>query len=232
MHARTQKICAWSGFIGTMIFFTGLLFAGWFPPPSPSLSPQDVADMYQQNTTGIRIGTLLIMISGMFIAPMVAVITVQMKRIEGKSSVLAYTQLSAGTAGILFFVLPGLMFLITAYRPDRPIDLTYMMNDMSWFVTVLVWPMAFMQNVALGFAILNDKRAEPVFPRWLGYFNFWVAVLFVPASLLAFVYVGPFAWNGLFPFWIPAFVFGGWYVVLPIMLVKAIEQQQLEAMRA
>jgi len=228
MNTKTQKMCTWSGFFGTMVFFAGLMIAGFFPPPSPSLGMEEVAVTYQQNTMGIRIGMLLIMASGMFIAPMVGAITVQMKRIEGKNSVLAYSQLSSGTMGIAFFILPGLFFLITAYRPDRSIEITYMLNDFCWFVTVMPWPAAFMQNICLGTAILRDKRENTVFPRWVGYFNYWMALLFLPASLLAFFYSGPFAWNGLFPFWVAAFAFGGWYLVIPIMLTKAIDEQARE----
>jgi hypothetical protein len=227
---KTQKFCAWSGLVGIMIFFGGMVVAQMFPPPSPSLSMDEVVAVYQANANGIRLGFLLVMMSGMFVFPFVAVISVQLKRIEGgQTPILTYTQLAAGTAGILFFIIPAVPFLINAYRPDEMPEITYFMNDFSWIMLVLVWPPAFMQNLSIGFAILKDKRENPVFPRWLAFFNFWVAIGFVPACTLVYAKNGIFAWNGLLPFWIPATVFGMWFMVMLVMLLKSIKNQGLEA---
>ena len=229
LHTTTQKVCAWSGLAGMLIFFLGLVIAQFFPPPSPSLSPEAVAAIYQENATGIRIGMILLMASGVLTAPFVALISIYMRRIEGnRTPVLAYSQLVAGAAGIIFFVVPGVFFLMTAFRPDRPIEITYMLNDFSWIMTVIPWPPAFMQCILIGAVILKDKSTAPIFPRWLGYLNFWIAVLFLPGSLLAFFYSGPFAWNGLFPFWVAGGVFGTWYIAMLVMLLKAINQEALE----
>ena len=85
-----------------------------------------------------------------------------------------------------------------------------------------------MQNIAIGAAIVGDKSANPIFPRWVGFFNFWVAILFIPGALIPFFKSGPFAWNGLFSFWIPATVFGVWFIVMLTMLLKAIDRQAIE----
>ena len=64
-----------------------------------------------------------------------------------------------------------------------------------------------MQNIAIGIAAFKDTEAK-VFPRWLGYFNFWAALAFLPAALLYFFKTGPFAWDGVFVFWVPLTIFG------------------------
>ena len=64
------------------------------------------------------------------------------------------------------------------------------------------------QCLSIAAAILN-KADQDVFPRWLGYFNVWVAVLLLPAVLLPFFKHGPFAWHGIFEFWLAALVFFG-----------------------
>ena len=184
--------------------------------------------MYQGNTTGIRTGMLLMMISSMFISPMVAVISQHLRRMEGVSRLMTFTQLSSGSVGILFFNIPAVLFLITAFRPDRMPELTYLMNDASWIVTVMVWPPAFMQNLSIGVAILQDKSANPIFPRWLGFFQFWVCLLFVPGSFVPFFKTGPFAWNGLLSFWVAGIAFTLWYIVMLVMLLKAIKRQEQE----
>ena len=171
------------------------------------------------------------MISGMFIAPMVGVVSVQMRRLEKTTPVMTYTQLVAGATGILFFIIPALLFLVTAFRPERSPELTYLMNDFSWIVTVIPYPSQFMVCVAVGVCILNHPDNN-IFPRWLAFFNFWLAIGFIPASLLPWFRSGPFAWNGLFPFWLAGTLFFLWFLVMAIVLVKAINRQAQEAAAA
>lgn len=225
---KSQKICAWSGIVGVALFFSALLCSQFLPVPSPSLSQDEVVTMYQQNASLIRIGMVQLMISGMFISPLIAVISLHLRRIENGSPLWTYTQLSAGTVGILFFIIPAVLFLVTAYRPERSPELTFLMNDICWFFAIMPWPPAFMQNIAIGAAIVGDKSPMPIFPRWVGFFNFWVALLFIPGALIPFFKSGPFAWNGLFAFWIPATVFGAWFIVMLAMLLRAIDRQATE----
>ena len=203
-------------------------FAGFMPPHLPMASATEIAAIYQQNTTGIRVGMILQLISGALVAPFVAVISIQMRRIEGTSPVLAYTQLSAGTAGILLFIISAMIWTTAAYRPERPPELVQLLNDLGWLFFVMPFVMAFVQNFAIGFAILADKRAQPVFPRWVGFLNLWVAILFVPGGLVTFFKTGPFAWNGLLAFWLPLSVFGIWFGVMYVTLVRAIRQQEAQ----
>ena len=230
MNAFTlQKACAWSGMVGVVLFFLGFLFAGFIPPPSPSLSQEQVVAHYQQHAFGIRAGMVLMMISGMFIPPLVGLISAQLKRIPGLPAALNYAQISAGTAGSIFFFVPPVLFIATAFRPERSPELTYLMNDLSWIMAVIPWPPAFIQNVVIGLAVLSDRGPRPVFPRWVAFVNFWVAMGFIPGGLLAFFKHGPFAWNGVFVFWLAASVFIAWFVVMTVALLQAIRQQEGEA---
>ena len=225
-HSMTQKICAFSGLVVIVLF--GLAFwptSMFHPPPAPTLTPQEVAALYQQNTTGIRLGMLLMSLSGAFMGPFVAVISIQLKRIEGSTPILAYTQATTGTIGALFFIIPALIFSAAAYHPERAPELTALLHELGWFFLVMPVAPAFLQNTAIGFAILSDKRATPIFPRWLGYFNFWVALLFAAGGLIGFFKTGPFAWNGLLAFWVAALVFAAWFFVMTAMLIRAIRLQ-------
>lgn len=226
-----QRLCAWSGVVGVVLFFLGFVLSDFIPPPSPALPQAAVALHYQQHAMGIRAGMVLMMISGMFIPPLVGVISAQLKRIPGLPSALTYAQISAGTAGSLFFFIPPILFLVTAFRPDRPPELTYLMNDLSWIMAVIPWPPAFIQNVVIGAAILADRGAQPVFPRWVAFVNLWVAIGFIPGGLLAFFKAGPFAWNGIFVFWLAASVFIAWFVVMTVVLLQAIRQEERQAQR-
>jgi hypothetical protein len=208
------------------VFTVGFWFlAHYLPPPSPNAGASDIAALYQQNTGQIRLGMFLMMACSGLVAPFIAVIAVQMKRMEGGAGVLTYTQLSAGTVGILFLILPALVWTVAAFRPERDPNLILLLNDMGWIFFLMPFGTFTVQSLAIGLAILGGGGAAQPFPRWAGYFNLWVAVLFVPGGLLTFFKTGPFAWNGLFVFWVPLVVFLSWYLSMFVLLRNAIRQQ-------
>jgi len=227
VNTRHQILCVWSGVLCPIVMFTGLWpMAGFFPPHHPTASAADIAAIYQQGTSGIRLGMIFIMLAGALNVPFVAAIAAQMLRIEsGRTPVLSMTQLGAGAAGALLFIIPALIWTAAAFRPDRPADITLALNDIGWISFVMPFTLAVVQNCAIGLAIVSDRNAQPVFPRWLGFFNFWVVLLFLPGGLLTFFKTGPFAWNGLLAFWVPATVFGAWYFVMAAFVIKAARQQ-------
>jgi hypothetical protein len=73
--------------------------------------------------------------------------------------------------------------------------------------------------------VLNDSDPEPLFPRWLGFLNLWVALAYVPGSLLAFFKSGPFAWNGIFAFWLAGTVFTVWFIGMTVTLLRAVDRR-------
>jgi hypothetical protein len=85
-------------------------------------------------------------------------------------------------------------------------------------------PPALLQLAAIGFAILGDTSPKPVFPRWIAYLNFWVAILFQPGALVPLFKHGPFAWDGLLAFWMPLGVLGIWVVVMFVALLRLDEE--------
>jgi len=94
MQTRTQRLCAWSGPIFIVVCLLGLLvFCGFVPPPSPAAAAVQITEQLRTGTNSIRFGLLLMVFGSAFLAPFVAVVSVQMKRIEGLSSPLTYVQL-------------------------------------------------------------------------------------------------------------------------------------------
>jgi hypothetical protein len=209
-----------------VLFFLAFIIAGFLPLPGPDMTQAQVVALYQDNGPRILLGMLFMMASGMFMAPMIGVISQQMDRMEGVPSALSYAQITAGAAGILFFILPAILFIITAFRPDRPPEMTVMLNDAAWITAVLPWPPAFMENTVIAIAILMDRSAVKVFPRWVAWANLVVSGAFLPASALVFVKSGPFAWNGMFGFLIPGTVFTAWYVFMTWALLRAISEEE------
>jgi hypothetical protein len=223
-----QRLCAIAGVICPLLFFGAFVAAGFIPPLAPSASAAQIAAHYQSHATGIRLGAGLMLMSGMFYAAFTAVISGQMRRIPGVHQTVINTQLVAGAFACLTFLVPAMFFASSVFRPDRSPDLTLLMNDMSWIFLVMPWPPFMVQNFAFAFAILSDKRPIPIFPRWLAYLNVWAPIIFTPAIVLQFFKSGPFAWNGIFVFWIPATVFVIQFIVNTIYLLKAIKTEEIE----
>jgi hypothetical protein len=222
-----QRVCAWSGILCVGLFFAAFVFADFIPPLSPGLSAAQVAAHYQQHTTGIRVGACFMLLSGAFYAAYTAVISAQLQRIPGVHQAVVYTQLAAGAFACLTFLLPAMLFVVTAFRPDRPPDQTQLLNDLSWIFLVLPWPPFMAQNFAFAFGIFSDARPTPLFPRWLAYLNIWAPIVFTPGLALPFFKSGPLAWNGIFVLWIPAAVFILQFVLNTSMLLKAIRMEQV-----
>lgn len=225
MNTKTQLVCAFSGVLFvTLITIGWILLAGLVPPHTPTMDAGAVAAFYNLDTGYVRFGLLLAMFSASLSIPWIAVIALYMQRMEGNFPVLTYTQIVAGAATIFALTLPFVIWTVAAFRPERAPELIQLMNDFGWILLIMTFPMFFIQLVAIGFAVLNDPGAEPVFPRWTGYFNIWVAILFIPGGLLTFFKTGPFAWDGLLAFWLPLTVFFVWYLAMFVVLVKAIRR--------
>lgn len=226
MNPRVQTICVAMGPIAIGTFFVGFAIAGFFPPPSPHLSLAQVAHMYRTSPGQIRLGGLIMVFSSGLVTPFAAAVAIQMRRIEGtETAVLSLTQLAAGTAGILLFLIEAMFWSIAAYRPDRPPVITQTLNDIAWFFTVMPFALIFVQALAIAAAVLTDKRAEPVYPRWVGYFNVWCACLYVPGGTCTFFKSGPLAWNGVLAFWLPATVYCTWFVTMAVQTSRAARRQ-------
>jgi len=228
VNTRTQMWCVWCGPAGILLWLIGFVFVGGLmPPPKPSWTAHEVQNFYQTNTNGIRAGLLITLLGATLTAPWVSAISTQLKRIEGRYSPMTYTQLGLGMLGILLFVFPVMTMQAAAFRPDREASQILLLNDVGWIPFVGVWMLAALQSVAIAVAILQDKD-EKVFPRWVGYFNIWVALLECPGSLLYFFKEGPFAWNGALSWWFVVVVFCTWFAVMFFMMRRAVQSQALE----
>jgi hypothetical protein len=229
MNTRMQTLCLWCGPAAMILFFIGFWgIAGLVPPPTPHDTPQEIKDLYVDNTNQIRVGLVITMVAGALTGPFAAAICTQMRRVEGTYSPLSYTELGMGMLGVLLFIFPTLVMQVCAFRPeDTDANLLRTMNDLAWIPFVGIFAPAVIQNIAIGICAFKDTDAR-VFPRWLGYFNFWAALAFLPAGLLYFFKTGAFAWNGLFVFWVPLTIFGAWFFVMFFVTRKAIQGQEAE----
>ena len=227
MNRRIQLVCAWCGPVFLVLFGIGLVaLAGFVPPPAANDTAQEVVKLYANHRVKVQAGLALMLFSTAFIAPWVAVISTQLRRIRVDGiHTLVYGQLVAGGAFLFVVIAPVMAMIVASFRPERNPEITQALNDLAWIPFIMVFTTLMAQMLIVAAAIFLDT-AEEVFPRWMGHVSAWGAVLLVPAVLIPFFKEGPFAWHGLFQFWLAATLFFGWFAVISVGLIRAISREE------
>ncbi|KAM0817694.1 putative Integral membrane protein [Seiridium cardinale] len=208
------------------LLMIALAASGFLPPISPSLDAAQTAQHYRDHEKGIRAGAALMIMSSLFYVPYTMVVSAQMRRIPNLHPVVLSIQSAAGNTSMYTLMISGLLLAITAYRPDRPVEITEMLNDTFWFVWVMTWPTFIVQFLTFASAILMDRRPQPLFPKPLAVFNILVSLIPIPGNVAAHcVKTGPLAWNGAMSFWVPGM---SWMVLIIVeftCLIRAISTE-------
>ncbi len=228
LSRRIQLISVWCGPAMAVIFGPGFLLAGFIPPPSPTLDAVHIAHIYRDHANAIHAGLILTVVASALLGPYFTVISVQMRRMEGSRPVLAYLQLALGALTIIEFIVPVMIMQVAAFRPGRDPAIVQTLNDIGWFMFLGVTTTFVLQLFVIGVAILGDSRENPIFPRWVGYFNVWMATLFTPGNVLVFFHSGPLAWNGIFEWWLQFVAFLLWFPTNTLYLLRAVKNDDYE----
>jgi hypothetical protein len=220
---RILSLCAWCGPATVVTALIGWLIAGVLPIPLGSESSvHEVVDFYSQ--TRVLVGMSIASVGICLVFPLIAVIGVHMVRMEGRTPILTFLQLITGAATGVLLLMPMLLMAVIGFRPDRNPELTVTLNDIAWLLFITPIAPFIIQNIAIGVAILQDKRQT--LPRWVGYVNFWIAFSFLPDPLAFFLHSGPFAWRGIFIFWLALTTYAIFLVVMGVMLHKVIKESE------
>lgn len=229
VNTRDQSICLWLvPFFGALFVIGFLIFPGFFPPLSPTMTAEQVAEFYRANVGEIRASMILLNLIGIGFIPFFMVIVVQMMRMANPSRAFAYSYLSAAASGGTLFALADLAWLNAVARPERNPQLTMLLNDLAWFC--LIAPVGFImaQNLCLALSIYMDARAKPVFPRWVGHFNIVTALLMAPGAFAIVYKTGPLAWDGALSFWLRLGTYALYVAVMFFVVRSAVREQALE----
>jgi hypothetical protein len=228
MRFKKERGFVLCGLVAMVLMFAGLVVAQWVAPPHPTESAHQIALMYRTHADTIRAGILLCTFGAGLLGPFMAMISVQLQRVEGRSPASAYCQMTLGGLLILELILPLMILATAAFRPDRSESAIQTLNDLGWLLLVGVVSTGVVELVVIGVAILGDARDNPVFPRWGAVLNFVCALGFVGGALSIFFTTGPFAWNGLVAYWIPVFSFAVWIPGMVVLLLRAVARQERE----
>lgn len=223
-----QRALIWWALAMLVTFMICIIFLiKMVPLPPATLNAQQVAEIYQANSTNIRIGAVICSWTAGFMVPLALVISVQMARIEEGLPIWSILQFAGGCLMSMFLVFPPLIWGVAAFSPDRPAEITLAIHELANLTLVTTDQYFIFQFVAIVVAALGFKRHETLsaFPRWFGYYTLWTAFMFEIGAFGFLPRTGPFAWNGLFVFWIPLSIFGLWFAITGGLLLGALKRQ-------
>jgi hypothetical protein len=231
INTTIMRVFLWSGVVMViaLIVVQGLVM-GFIPPPSPTLSAGEIAQIFHDRQGRILTGALLQIIFwtfyGTWNVPMIALI----RKMERGMPLLTMASTVFAGGGWVIVVLIPMTWAVAAFRVGE-VDpqLIQILNDWTWFLWLYTWPPFSVWMLIVAAAILQDRSSPTVLPRWFAYYNMWTAILIFPAGMIGFFKTGPFALDGLIAFWFSVIVFFGWMVTSTTVMFRAlavIERQQ------
>ena len=225
LRVALWTVCVYAG-LGLLGF---AVFAGFWPPPSQDLDAAGIAEYFRSHETGIRIGMVLMVVGAPCYYTWSIALSKIIGRMEGPMGPLSMTEVIGGLMTGVVTAVPAIIWQTAVFRTEvRSPEMVQMLYDFGWFFFDLTFMFSFLQSVALGLAILLDKRSQPLFPRWTGYVCFLTAAVYLPLSLVPFVRTGPFAWQGVLNFWAVFVMFFVLIVVLTPYAFKALRTLEVE----
>ncbi len=226
----TWRVCNWTGLIFAIGYVTSWAIMGYnLPPFEPAISAHDLHQHYTDNNTRIKLAFTL----SLFFMPMYfvwsSVVSRVMQSIEGNQGPLSVVEQMGGAPTVITGCIAGVCWLTAGFRiEERTPELVRTLHDFGWLYFDTTFMVTSLQMIAIAVVFLSDKRSTPLIPKWLSWYTILIAVIFVPLMLLPFMYTGPFAWSGLFNFWV---ALGGWFIWVILMffyISKSIDRLEAE----
>ena len=226
-HGRLLLACAWCGPLFALLFAIGFFpLAGFIPPPHADDTAAQIAAMYRDHRDAIRIGTVVMTLATLFIAPWGVAMASQTRKTETGFPVLTIIQLICTGIVVFTIVLFVLIWAVASFRAGEiPVETTRALNDVAFFLLLFDWPPFCLWVLSFAVAIFLDRTEHPVFPRWAAYLNVWIVLLSLPGCLIVFFKTGPFAFHGFVAFYFPVVVFFIWLVAMTYLTMVAIKRE-------
>lgn len=217
---KTLIACLWAGVVMVAGLVAGLVTAGWVPPPLPNASSSQVAQMYIEHQGRIRAGVLILFFTTPLALPFCVVIAMHM-RVRGRWSPWAFVHVGSSVLTAIPTLVAHFLWLTAAYRPEqRSAGEIQLFHDAGWLNIVgCVAPSILLCVSVAAFILSNDDHR---FPRWVGYFSAWWALLILPGLFVYCFDEGPLAWDGIFTFWLAAAWVLAWYTTMFFVLRRIV----------
>jgi hypothetical protein len=222
-----ELILLWTLPVVVLIWVSAFfLFPGFLHPMSPTMSAEEVAAFYQDETARIRYSMILFNWFGVGLIPIVVLLAMQIRRMAFRTPILTYCLISCAAGPPCLFLIADMFWLLGAFRPDRAPELTQLFNDLAWITFSVLSPWLIAQCLLVALAIFWDRQERTVFRSWVAYFNLLIAAALAPAAFTALASDGPLAWDGLLSFWVKNIAIAVWIVVMGGVLAQTIRQQR------
>jgi hypothetical protein len=204
------------------------IFPGFLHPMSPTMSADQVASFYRDETARIRYSMILFNWFGVGLIPTVMLLAMQVRRMAHRTPILSYSLIACAGGPPCLFLIANMFWLLGCFRPERAPELTQLLNDLAWITFTISVPYLIAQCLLLALAIYWDRQEQPVFKMWVAHFNLLVAVALAPAAFTALTFSGPLAWDGLLSFWVKNIAIAAWIVVMGVVLGQSILRRRAE----
>jgi hypothetical protein len=232
--AVTYRIWRGGLWCGVAYMAVGLLswaiVAKFLPAPHESWTAAQTKDFFLHDQHRIRAGLIAYIFIGPLYVPFSLVLARIIRRIEGRDGILSQIEFFGGIGTALVTQLSGVLWLAASFRTgSRSAGEIQLLTDVGWFIFDVTFAVTFVQYCAIGIAVLLDKRAEPLLPRWFGWFSFAVAASFLPELVMPFMTHGPFAWGGLFNYYVALGAFFVWILFAFVYARRAVARLERES---
>lgn len=204
-----------SALFGTTLLL-GFIAGDFLPPLPPSWDADKVYSHYQGHKKGVQAGAALMLISSGLCLPYGAVISKQLRSINGIDPILCDLSLAACAVASVTIMMSASFLGLVTFRDYGP-ELTLLLSDMFWITIVMQWPPFWIQSWSISWAILSDRSPNPAFPRSLAFLNFIAPLALSSATAIHLYHHGPYAWNGALSFW---FGFGLFFAQVAVDLIS------------
>jgi len=225
-ETRFLVACTWWG-AGLFVVLFGIGFAllsQFVPPPSPDDSASQIAHLFDSDR--MRMGTVVMMAGTPFIGLWGCAVASQTRRTETGFPIITCIQVVCAAIVVLTIAVFVLIWAVASFRAGQiPAETTRTLNDIAFFLFLFDWSPFCLWVASFAVAIFRDQSPEPVFPRWAGYLNLWIVFLSIPGCLIVFFKDGPFAFNGLLGFYVPAGAFWLWLMAMTGLTVRALNRR-------
>jgi hypothetical protein len=228
---RSQRAILWWGIVLALVYIAAFaLLLQQVPLKNPAWSAEQVADWYVHNSTRIKWGAVICSWTGAFMMPILAVVAVQMARVEtGGLKIWSILSLVSGALMSLFLMLPPMFWGVAAYTaPRKNPEVTTLMHELASLT--MTTTDQFYIFMWIGVTVICLRPATQLiknnpFPRWWGWMSLWITIMFEAGAIAFIPRSGPFAWNGLLVFWSPLILFTTWIVIQSWLVFRALRGQ-------
>jgi hypothetical protein len=215
-----MRLFLWSGVVVVVsVAIAGGLLMHYIPPPSPATSAQAFLHFVRAHRAGIIAGGAVAVVLWSLYQTWPVPIIYLIRRMERKP-LMTYASIGilGSTSAIITLIAVG--WSIMAFRADNA-QVVQAFNDFAFYMFLYTWPPFGLWMAIIAIAIFRDINPDPIYPRWVAYYNIMAALLMAPATLIGAFKTGPLAYNGFLSFWVFVIEFLIWMLVMITVTFKA-----------